>query len=218
MIKPCSRNMMPQRQSSRSAAPSAKVRAAALALAALQREADSQPAVSLVAAGDAHAAKVGLLPGFKQSQQLYRSGEGCDDEGSADGDSGDVDVASGDGDVVALTPQEVERTKKKPARCRHRGAWNTRNDLVLCGFGEHVFRLDVKQVVWRLEGWSALAVPTAVRCLRYCFLRQSACRAAWLGRESSKESNMVLVYLYNSNKRTFKKERPFLKTSRNKPP
>ena len=38
----------------------------------------------------------------------------CDDEGSADGDSGDVDVASGDGDVVALTPQEVERSKKKP--------------------------------------------------------------------------------------------------------
>ena len=144
---------MPQRQSSRPAAPSAKVRAAALALAALQREADSQPAVSLVAAGDAHAAKVGLLPGFKQNQQLYRSGEGCDDEGSddegsADGDSGDVDVASGDGDVVALTPQEVERTKKKPARFRHRGAWNTRNDLVLCGFGEHVFRVDVKQVVW----------------------------------------------------------------------
>ena len=76
----------------------------------------------------------------------------CDDEGSADGDSGDVDVASGDGDVVALTPQEVERTKKKPSRSRHRGAWNTRNDLVLCGFGEHVFRVDVKQVVWRLGG------------------------------------------------------------------
>ena len=75
-------------------------------------------------------------------------------EGSADGDSGDVDVASGDGDVVALTPQEVERTKKKPSRFRHRGAWNTRNDLVLvlCGFGEHVFRVDVKQVVWRLGG------------------------------------------------------------------
>ena len=144
--------MMPQRQSSRPAAPSAKVRAAVLALAALQREADSQPAVSLVAAGDAHAAKVGLLPGFKQNQQLYRSGEGCDDEGSTDGDSGDVDVASGDGDVVALTPQEVERTKKKPARFRHRGAWNTRNDLVLCGFGEHAFRVDVKQMVWRLGG------------------------------------------------------------------
>ena len=68
--------MMPQRQSSRPAAPSAKVRAAALALAALQREADSQPAVSLVAADDAHAAKVGLLPGFKQNQQLT---EGCED-------------------------------------------------------------------------------------------------------------------------------------------
>ena len=54
-----------------------------------------------------------------------------------------------------------------------------------------------------------LAVPTAIRCLRYCFLRQSARRAAWLGRESSKESNMVLVYwyLYNSNTRTFKKEK-----------
>ena len=136
---------MPQRQSSRPAAPSAKVRAAALALAALQKEADSQPAVSLVAAGDVHAAKVGLLRGFKQNQQLYRSGEGCDD-----GDSGNVDVARGDGNVVALTPQEVERTKKKPARFRHRGAWNTRNDLVLCGFDEHVFRVDVKQVVWRL--------------------------------------------------------------------
>ena len=61
-----------------------------------------------------------------------------------------------------------------------------------------------------------LAVPTAVRCLRYCFLRQSACRAAWLGRESSKESNMVLVYLYNSNTRTFQKGRPFFKTSWNK--
>ena len=55
---------------------------------------------------------MGLLPGFKQNQQLFRSGEGCD-EGSADGDSGDVDVASDDGDVVALTPQEVEKTKKK---------------------------------------------------------------------------------------------------------
>ena len=68
--------MMPQRQSSRPAAPFAKVRAAALALAVLQREANSQPAVSLVAASDAHAAKVGLLPGFKQNQQLT---EGCDD-------------------------------------------------------------------------------------------------------------------------------------------
>ena len=144
---------MPPRQSSRPAAPSAKVRAAALALAALQREADSQPAVSLVAVGDAHAGKVGVLPGFKQNQQLFRSGEGCDDEGSADGDSGDdVDVASGDGDVVALTPQDIERTKKKPSRFRPRGVWNTRNDLVLCGIVEHVFRVDVKQVVWRLGG------------------------------------------------------------------
>ena len=143
--------MMPQKQSSRPAAPSAKVRAA-LALAALQREADSQPAVSLVAAGDAHAGKVGLLPGFKQNQQLFRSGEGCDDEGSVDGDSGDVDVASGDGDVVALTPQEVERIMKKPSRFRSRGAWNTRNDIVLCGIDEHVFRVDVKQMVWRLGG------------------------------------------------------------------
>ena len=102
---------MPQRQSSRPAAPSAKVRAAALTLTALQREADSQAAVSLVAAGDAHAGKVGLLPGFEQNQ-LFRSGEGCDgigDEGSADG-------GGGDGDVVALTPQEVEKTKKTPAR------------------------------------------------------------------------------------------------------
>ena len=116
---------MPQRQSSRPAARSAKVRAAALALAALQREADSQPPVSLVAAGDTHTGKVGLLPGFTQNQQLFRSGEGYDnigDEGSADGGSGDVDVASGDGDVVALTPQEVERTKKIPARFRPRGA------------------------------------------------------------------------------------------------
>ena len=143
-----------------------------------------------MATGDAHAGKVGLLPGFKQNQQLFRSGEGCD-EGSADGDRGDVDVASDDGDVVALTPQEVEKTKKKQSRFRPRGAWNTRNDLVLCGIGEHVFRVGVKQVVWRLGGSSALAVPTAVRCLLYCFLRQSACRAAWLGRESSKESNMV---------------------------
>ena len=63
-----------------------------------------------------------------------------------------------------------------------------------------------------------LAVLTAVRYLRYCFLRQSACRAAWLGRESSNESNVVLVYLYNSNARTFKKGRPFLKRSWNKPP
>ena len=67
---------MPQRQSSRPAAPSAKVRAASLASAALQREADSQPAVSIVAAGDAHAGKVGLLSGFEQNQQ-FRSGEGC---------------------------------------------------------------------------------------------------------------------------------------------
>ena len=89
---------MPQRQSSRPVAPYAKVRAAALALSALQREAASQPAVSLVTAGDAHAGKVDLLPGFKQNQQLLRSGEGCndiDDEGSADEESGDVDVASG---------------------------------------------------------------------------------------------------------------------------
>ena len=131
--------MMPQRQSSWPAAPFAKARAAALALAALQREADSQPAVSLVAAGDVHAGKVGLLPGFKQNQQLFRSGEGSDDigdDGSADGGSGDVDVASCDGDVVALTSKEVERTKKKPARFRPRGAWNTRIDLVLCGIGE----------------------------------------------------------------------------------
>ena len=143
---------MPQGQSSRLAAPPAKVHAAALASAALQRDADSQPAVSLVAAGDAHAGKVGLLPGFEQNQQ-FRSGEGCDatgDEGSADGGSGDGDVASGD--VVALTPQEVERTKKRPARFRPRGAWNTRNDLVLCGIGEHVFRVEVKQVRWRLGG------------------------------------------------------------------
>ena len=56
--------MMPQRQSSWPAAPFAKVRAAALALAVLQREADSQPAVSLVAAGDAHAGKMDLLPGL----------------------------------------------------------------------------------------------------------------------------------------------------------
>ena len=63
-----------------------------------------------------------------------------------------------------------------------------------------------------------IAVPTAVRSLRYCFLRQSACRAAWFGRESSKEPNMVLVYLYNSNTRTFKKGRPFFKRSWNKPP
>ena len=130
---------MPQRQSSRPAAPCAKVRAAALALAALH----------------AHAGKVGLLPGFGQNQH-FRSGEGCEDivdEGSADRGSGDGDVASGDGDVVALTPQEVERTKKRPARFRTRGAGNKRNDFVLCGIGEHaVFRVDVKQVVWRLGG------------------------------------------------------------------
>ena len=107
---------MPQRQSSRPAAPSAKVRTAALALAALQEEVFSQPAVSLVATGDAHAVKVGLLPGFQQDQQ-FRSGEGCDDygdEGSADRGNGDGDVASGDGDVVVLTPQEIEITQKKP--------------------------------------------------------------------------------------------------------
>ena len=147
--------MMPQRQSSWPVAPFAKVRVAALALAALQREADSQPAVSLVAAGDAHAGKMGLLPGFKRNQQLFRSGEGSDDigdEGSADGGSGGVDAASCDGDVVALTSQEVERAKKKPARFRPRRAWNTRIDLVLCGIGENVFSVDVKQVVCRLGG------------------------------------------------------------------
>ena len=145
---------MPQRQNLGPAAPSAKVHAAALASAALQRDADSQPAVSLAAACDAHAGKLGLLPGFEQNQQ-FRSGEGCDaigDEGSADGGSGDGDVASGDGDVVALTPQEVERTEKRPARFRPRVAWNARNDLVLCGIGEHVFRVEVKQVRWRLGG------------------------------------------------------------------
>ena len=63
-----------------------------------------------------------------------------------------------------------------------------------------------------------LAVPTAVRCLCYCFLRQSACRAAWLGRESSWESNIVLVYLYNSNTRMFEKGCHFLKRSWNEPP
>ena len=36
--------------------------------------------------------------------------------------------------------------------------------------------------------------PSSVRCLRYCLVRRSTCRAAWLGRESAKESNMVLVY------------------------
>ena len=147
--------MMPQRQSSWPAAPFAKVRAAALALAALQREADSQPAVSLVAAGDAHAGRMGLLPGLKRNQQLFRSGEGSDeigDEGSADGGSDGVDAASCDGDVVALTSQEVERAKKKPARFRPRRAWNTRIDLVLCGIDENVFSVDVKQVVWRLGG------------------------------------------------------------------
>ena len=106
--------------------------------------ADSQHAVSLVARGDAHAGKVGLLQGFKQNPQSFRSGERCDEESSADGDSGDVDAASDDGDVVALTPQEAERTKKKQSRFRPRGAWNTPNDLVLCEIGEHVFRVDVK--------------------------------------------------------------------------
>ncbi|CAN0350867.1 unnamed protein product, partial [Ascophyllum nodosum] len=38
-------------------------------------EANSQLAVSLITTGDAHAGKVGLLPGFKQNQQLFRSGE-----------------------------------------------------------------------------------------------------------------------------------------------
>ena len=48
-----------------------------------------------------------------------------------------------------------------------------------------------------------------VVCATNCFLRESTCRAAWLGRESAKESKMVLVYLYNSNTRTFNKGRPF---------
>ena len=68
------------------------------------------------------------------------------------GGNGDGDGASGDGDVVALTPQEVEKTEKRPARFRPRGAWNVRNDLVLCGIGELVFRAGLKQVGWRLGG------------------------------------------------------------------
>ena len=98
---------MPQKQSSRPAVPSAKVRAAALASTALERGADSQSAVSLVAAGDAHPGKVGLLPGFEQNQQ-FRSGEGCDPIG----EEGSADRGSGDGDVVALTPQEVENQEE----------------------------------------------------------------------------------------------------------
>ena len=221
VIKPWSRNMMPQRQSSRPAAPSTKVRAAALASAALKRESYSQPAQSFVEAGDAHARKVGLLPGFEQNQQ-YRSGEGCDaigDEGSTDGGSGDGDVASGDGDVVALTPQEVERTKKRPSRFRPRGTWNTRNDLVLCGIGEHVFRVDKKA--------SGLADGRLISCLLY-LQQYVVCAAAFpasqrvglLGLRERARRDQVW-YWYTCTVRThdrLKMGALFLKPSWNKPP